>query len=83
MKIFHRQRVRLAAVAAVSMAAGSTMTGIAMAGQPHMLNARDLLQQADAQLQAAASNKGGYRIEAINYTERAIQAVDAGLQVGQ
>jgi hypothetical protein len=48
-----------------------------------MLNARDLLQQADAQLQEAASNKGGYRIEAINYTERAIQAVDAGLQVGQ
>ncbi len=82
MKFFNNQRVRLAAIVAVSMAAGGAMTGIAMAGQPHMTSARALLQRADQQLHQAASDKGGYRLQAIDYTERAIEAVDQGIQVG-
>jgi hypothetical protein len=82
MKLLADRRFRLAAIIALSMAAGSAMTSAAIAAQTHMLNARALLERADAQLQMAEADKGGYRLQAIGDVEQAIAAVNAGIQAG-
>jgi hypothetical protein len=46
MKLLADRRFRLAAIIALSMAAGSAMTSAAIAAQTHMLNARALLERA-------------------------------------
>jgi len=81
MPLFTTQKFRLTAIIAASMAAGSALTGAALAGQPHMVAARDLLQRADTQLQLALPDHGGYREQAIQATEQAIADVNAGIQV--
>jgi hypothetical protein len=73
---------RTAALVAGSMLAGSLMTGTAFAYQGHMWNALHALQNAEAQLEAAAPDKGGHRVNAIGLVQQAIAEVQAGIQVG-
>lgn len=54
--------------------------GVALAAQPHMFNARSYLNSALSELNAAIPDKGGHRINAINYTKDAIHEVNLGIQ---
>ena len=56
-----------------------TLAAITYADQPFMRAARVDLQQARAQLQAAAANKGGHRIKAIEHVNSAIGYINAGM----
>jgi hypothetical protein len=57
--------------------------GTAIAVQTHMVNARNDLQAALSQLEQADNNKGGHRVNAINYTKNAINEVNLGIQFAQ
>ena len=56
-----------------------TFVVVAFADQPRMAAARTDLQQARAQLQAAATNKGGHRVKAIEYINAAISEINQGI----
>ncbi len=47
--------------------------------QPHMRAALKLLQEADAQLQKATSDKGGHRVKAREHVKNAIEQVNKGI----
>jgi hypothetical protein len=53
--------------------------GVALATQPHMVNARNYLQSALTELQAAQQDKGGHRSNAINLVNQAIAQVNMGI----
>jgi hypothetical protein len=55
----------------------------ALAVQVHMVNARSDLQAALSQLEEAGTNKGGHRVNAINYTKDAINEVNLGIQYAE
>jgi hypothetical protein len=57
--------------------------GTALAVQSHMLNARSYLNSALGELDAATANKGGHRVNAINYVKDAINEVNLGIQYAQ
>lgn len=57
--------------------------GITLAAQTHMAQARSDLQDALGQLNQAQTNKGGHRVNAINYVKQAISEVDLGIQYAQ
>jgi len=48
-------------------------------GQPHMVAALDELRAARGELQAAASDKGGHRVRAIEIVDDAIEQVRRGI----
>jgi hypothetical protein len=54
--------------------------GIGVAAQSHMINARNYLNSALSELEAAQADKGGHRANAINYVKNAISEVNAGIQ---
>lgn len=54
--------------------------GIALATQSHMVNARNYLNSALSELNAAQADKGGHRANAIKYVQSAISEVNAGIQ---
>jgi hypothetical protein len=54
--------------------------GTALAVQGHMVNARNYLNSALNELEAARADKGGHRANAINYVKNAISEVNAGIQ---
>ena len=56
--------------------------GTAYAVQTRMLNARDDLNNAVTELQAAIPDKGGHRVTAINLVNQAIDQVNQGIQFG-
>jgi hypothetical protein len=56
--------------------------GTAWAIQTHMINARDALQNALGELQAAEPDKAGHRVNAINLVNQAINEVNLGIQAG-
>jgi hypothetical protein len=76
------QRLRLAAIATISVISGFG-GGIAFANQGHMWNALHALQNADEQLQLADADKGGHRENAINLVNQAITEVNAGIAYAQ
>jgi len=51
----------------------------ALAEQPHMRRALEHLRVARAELQAAEHNKGGWRLRAIENTDRAIVETERGI----
>jgi len=51
----------------------------AFAEQPHMRRALEHLRAARAELQAAEHNKGGWRLRAIENTDRAIAETERGI----
>lgn len=56
--------------------------GYALAQQPHMDAALRMLQGARAELQLAAADKGGHRLQAIGLIDQAIAQVREGIAVG-
>ena len=58
-------------------------TGLAMAAQSRMVNARTYLRDALNELEAAQENKGGHRAKALDLTNRAIAETEAGIAVGR
>jgi len=82
MRLTSRSVFRMSAIIGGSMIAGGLMTGTAMAYQGHMWNALHALQNAEAQLEAAAPDKGGHRVNAIGLVQQAISEVKEGIAVG-
>jgi len=54
----------------------------ARADQPHMRRALEHLRAARAELQEAEHNKGGWRLRALENTNRAIGETERGMAVG-
>lgn len=75
MKIFKTTIIALVAISAFNVTA--------RADQPHMRRALEHLRAARAELQAAEHNKGGWRIRAIENTDRAIHETENGMAVGR
>ena len=76
MKTFTTTMIGLVAISAFSMAA-------ARAEQPHMRRALENLRAAKAELEMAEHNKGGWRLRAIENTNRAIAETERGMAVGR
>lgn len=57
-----------------------SFAAISYADQPRMQAARTNLQQARAQLQEAVRNKGGHRLQAIEYLNAAISEINEGIR---
>jgi hypothetical protein len=55
----------------------------AFARQPHMERALENLRAARAELQAAEHNKGGWRLRALEHTDRAIAETERGIAFGR
>ena len=55
----------------------------AFARQPHMERALENLRVAQAELQAAEHNKGGWRIRALENVDRAIRETEKGMAVAR
>ena len=74
-------KLRLA-IAGVITAASFTVfgAGAAYAFQPHMVNARDHLNQSLFELQTAEPDKGGHRDIAIDLVHRALDQVNQGIE---
>jgi hypothetical protein len=64
----------------VCLVAGSVIGAtIAYAAQPHMVSALEMLRSARAELERAATNKGGHRERAIGAVDRAIEETRQGI----
>jgi hypothetical protein len=61
------------------MASSGILMQHAYAYQPHMENALGDLRAARGELQAAESDKGGFRVQAIGTIDTAISQVKAGM----
>jgi hypothetical protein len=68
--------ITLAAISAFGM-------NTVRADQPHMRRALEHLRAARAELQSAEHNKGGWRLRAIENTDRAIRETENGMAVGR
>ena len=66
-------------IALVAVSAVNTVR----AEQPHMRRALEHLRAARAELQAAEHNKGGWRLRAIENTDRAIRETENGMSVAR
>ena len=76
MKTFTTTIIGLIAVSAFTM-------NTARADQPHMRRALENLRAAKAELEMAEHNKGGWRLRAIEHTNRAIGETERGMAVGR
>ena len=84
--IRHALRLRRKSIALVLVGAfaGSVLTVCtAVAYQPFMVNARQDLYGARAQLLRARPNKRGHRVAALNLINQAIGQVNAGIAISQ
>jgi hypothetical protein len=68
--------------ALIGLIAISAFNMTARADQPHMRRALEHLRAAKAELQAAEHDKGGWRLRAIEHTDRAIVETEKGMAVG-
>jgi hypothetical protein len=69
--------------AIIGLVAISAFSFTARADQPHMRRALENLRAARAELEVAEHNKGGWRIRAIENTNRAIRETENGMAVGR
>ena len=53
--------------------------GVAVAAQPHMVNALNDLTSARSELNVAEADKAGHRVAAIGLVQQAINQVQAGI----
>ncbi len=81
MKFIVLAKLRMTAIVAGSMLAGSLITGTAFAYEGHMVNALHALQAARQQLVVARPD-GGYRAHAIGLVDDAIATVNEGIHAG-
>jgi len=64
----------------LSLACHTTVVARVSAGQPHMETARQYIESAKAELQAAEANKGGHRETAIGLCDQTVQEINAGIE---
>ncbi|HST29290.1 MAG TPA: hypothetical protein VLK27_00445 [Chthoniobacterales bacterium] len=64
----------------IVLAAVSAFNLTARADQPHMRRALEHLRAARAELQSAEHDKGGWRVRAIEITNRAIAETERGME---
>ena len=67
----------------IALMAFSAFNLTARADQPHMRRALEHLRAAKAELETAEHNKGGWRIRAIENTNRAIAETEKGMAAGR
>ena len=75
-------KVKFAVIGAVLVVSGAA-SGVALAYQGHMFQARNALYAARSQLLAARHNKGGHRIAALRAVDAAIAQVNIGIRAGR
>jgi multidrug resistance efflux pump len=63
-------------------AATAASLGTVVPDQPHMQAALNHLMDAQRNLQAATSDKGGHRQKALDYVDKAINEVNKGIAAG-
>jgi hypothetical protein len=74
------QRLKTIALVLGSGLVGSLLTGTAYAQmQGNMVNARASINQGIGYLQAAQSDKGGHRTNAINLARQAVREINLGI----
>ena len=76
------RRMKTIKLTIVALIAISAFNLTARADQPHMRRALEHLRAARAELESAEHNKGGWRIRAIENTNRAIAETERGTAVG-
>jgi ABC-type glycerol-3-phosphate transport system substrate-binding protein len=79
MRIWKLSTVALAIALATVVASGRVNTASADA-QPVMQKALGNLQEALKNLQNASEDKGGHRVKAIEFTQKAIEQVEKGMK---
>jgi len=62
---------------------GEELALVSSTDQPRMQQALDSLRRAKTNLEAANSDKGGHRINAIRYVDEAIDQVKQGMEAGE
>ena len=67
----------------IALIAVSAFNLTARADQPHMRRALEHLRAARAELATAEHNKGGWRIRALENTDRAIRETENGMAAGR
>ena len=67
----------------IALVAASAFNSTALADQPHMRRALENLRAARAELEVAEHNKGGWRLRAIQNTDRAIHETENGMAAGR
>jgi hypothetical protein len=67
----------------IGLIAVSAFTMTSRADQPHMRRALENLRAAKAELEMAEHNKGGWRLRAIEHTNRAIGETERGMAVAR
>lgn len=68
---------------AAALGLASLVSAASANDQPHMNKAVEYLQMAKKELQNAAANKGGHRVQAMNLIDQAIREVRAGKQAAR
>jgi hypothetical protein len=80
--LLRRSNIRLVAMLAAVMFFAGAFTGAALAYQSHMWAAKNQLQRAYTQLQAAVPDKAGHRKQAMTLVQQAINEVNLGIAAG-
>ena len=74
----HGRRRNHAEIALTTILSSPALTG----DQPNMRSALDHLKDAKRNLESATADKGGHRVKAIDYVNRAIDEVNEGIKAG-
>jgi len=62
---------------------GSAVGSWAAIHQPHMMAALDALKTAKMELENAEHNKGGHRVKALEFVQKAINQTQKGIEAGE
>ncbi len=62
---------------------GGAAGSLAGIHQPHMIAALDALKRAKAELQQGEHDKGGHRVKALEFVDRAIMQTEKGIEAGE
>jgi cytochrome bd-type quinol oxidase subunit 1 len=74
---------KMVIVLIVGIMIGSAAGSWAAIHQPHMMAALEALNHARAELEAGEHNKGGHRVKALEFVEKAIEQTKKGIEVGE
>jgi len=74
---------RAVGVLVVVLVLGGAIAGWAAMRQPHMIAALDHLKAAKTELEMAEHNKGGHRVKAIEFIDRALEQTRKGIEAGE
>ncbi len=70
-------------VLVVVLILGGVIAGWAAIRQPHMIAALDHLKAARIELEKAEHDKGGHRVKALEFVDRAIEQTKKGIEAGE